>query len=267
MPPDLESRVRVLLHQLRMRDADEHLSTVLPDGPAQRRYVLQALHDLLAHEDARRTERRIERRKDAARFPDTPTLETFDFAFQTGIDRGLVMDLATMNWVDRSEDLVLVGQSGVGKSHIAKALGLIACSQQRRVLYTSCAGMLDNLYASLADGTLAQALKAYTRPTLLVVDDLGYDPIEQEKAREAQLLYKVLDARHGAVSTIITSNLPPNAWGDYLGDHYLTVALLDRLLYRGTVISIEGPSWRMAEHQRRKESRKGLQSKSDPEPE
>ena len=125
-----------------------------------------------------------------------PTLQTFDFDFQTGIDRALVMELATLTWVDRHEDLVLIGQSGTGKSHIAKALCLIGCTQQRRVLYTSCATMLADLFASLADNTLNEALKRYIRPRLLLIDDLGYDPIEQDHAREAQLLYKVLEARH-----------------------------------------------------------------------
>ena len=162
------------------------------------------------------------------------------------------MDLATLAWVERKEDLVLIGETGTGKSHIAKALCLLGCRRaQWRVRYTTCANLLADLYASLADGTLAEALKRYTRPQLLLVDDLGYDPLEQEQAREAQLLYKVLEARHEKVSTIITSNLSAGEWADYLGNHYLTAALLDRVLYHGTVITIEGPSYRLAQHKKR----------------
>jgi len=255
MPDDVEARVRALLSRLRLRDAEAHLDHAMPEAATARSRVLHAFEVLLRHEDDRRTERRIQRRIDAAKLPDMPTLEVFDFDFQPDLPRELILDLATLAWVDRREDLVLVGQSGVGKSHIAKALCLIGCRQQRRVRYTTCADMLATLHAALADRSLPDVLKAYTRVDLLLIDDLGYDPIEQEEAREAQLLYKVLEARHEKASTIITSNLPAEKWADYLGDHYLTVALLDRLLYHGTIITIEGPSYRLAQHQKRQESR------------
>lgn len=254
MNPDVETRVRDLLETLRMPRAADALAA-LPDDPARRVAILEGVERLLRAEVDDRRERRIQRRIDTARFPDRPTLEVFDFDFQPGLDRSLVMDLATLAWVDRREDVVLIGQSGVGKSHIAKALAMIGCSQERRVRYTTCAEMLATLHASLADGTLRRAIKAYTRPELLVVDDLGYDPIEQEHAREAQLLYKVLEGRHGKFSTIVTSNLPAEKWAEYLGNHYLTVALLDRLLYNGTVLVIEGPSYRLAKHKTRQQER------------
>lgn len=257
MPDDVLERARDLLEQLRMKKALELLDELLPDDHAQRIAVLRCIEQLLRAEVDDRRERRIERRLKAARLPDHPTLQSFDFDFQPTLDRELIMDLATLSWVDRREDLVLIGQSGVGKSHIGKALCLIGCSQQRRVRYTTCADMLTELFASLADGSLSEALKPYTRPTLLLIDDLGYDPIEQDQARDAQLLYKVLEARHGQRSTIITSNLPIDAWADYLGDHYLTVALLDRLLYNATAITIEGPSYRLAHHKKRQRQRQG----------
>lgn len=254
MSADVETRVRGLLDTLKMPVAIKSLAG-LPADPARRVAVLEAMESVLRAEVDDRRERRIERRIDGARFADTPTLESFDFAFQTGIDRATVMDLATLNWVDRHEDLVLIGQSGVGKSHIAKALAMIGCAQERWVRYTTCASMLAALHASLADGTLRTVLKSYIRPELLVVDDLGYDPIEQEHAREAQLLYKVLEGRHGKLSTIVTSNLPAEKWAEYLGNHYLTVALLDRLLFNGTVLVIEGPSYRLARHKARARER------------
>lgn len=251
MQRDVEARVRELLEQLSMPTAAEMLAEALPADPNEKVAALRCCERVLRSEVDQRTERRIARRIDACKLPDRPTLQTFDFDFQTGVNRDLVMDLATLAWVDHKEDLVIIGQSGVGKSHLAKALCLIGCSQQRWVRYTTCADMLADLFASMADGSLQEVLKRYTRPSLLLVDDLGYDPIEQERAREAQLLYKVLEARHEKRSTIITSNLPVDAWAGYLGDHYLTVALLDRLLYHGTAMTIQGPSFRLAQHEAR----------------
>jgi DNA replication protein DnaC len=248
MADDVLTRVHALLVLLGLKDADAVLEESLPADPAQRVAALETIERILRTEADRRRERRIQRRLDESELPDQPTLQTFDFAFQPTLDRGLVMDLAILAWVDRHEDLVLSGQSGTGKSHIAKALCVIACGQERRVRYTTCADMLAHLHASLADGSLREALKEYTRPTLLLIDDLGYDTVEQQQAREAQLLYKVLEARHGKLSTIVTSNLPGDEWASYLGNHYLTVALLDRLLYHATAIAIEGPSYRLAKH-------------------
>jgi DNA replication protein DnaC len=252
---DLGSRVRALLHLLGLRDALAALDDALPSDPAQRVAVLGVMASVLQTEVDRRRERRIDRRFKASMLPDRPTLAVFDFDFQPSLDRALVLDLATLGWVDRHEDLVIIGQSGTGKSHIAKALCVIGCGQERRVVYTSCADLLSRLHASLADGSLRDALKAYTKPELLLIDDLGYDTIEQQQAHDAQLLYKVLDARHGVSSTIITSNLGAEEWAAYLGNPYVTVALLDRLLYHATSITITGPSYRLATHRERQRSR------------
>ena len=255
MADDVVSRVRGLLDVLGMKDAASALDEVIPGEPARRVAALEAVERLLRVEADRRLERRIQRRIEASGLPELPTLEGFDFDFQPSLDRSLVIDLATLGWVERREDLVLIGESGTGKSHIAKALCVLACGRGIRVRYTTCADLLQRLHASLADRSLREVLKVYTRPELLLIDDLGYDPIEQEHAREAQLLYKVLDARHGKLSTIVTSNLDAEQWADYLGDHYLTVALLDRLLYHGTSIVIKGPSYRLFKHNERQ---KGL---------
>lgn len=260
---DIEGRVKELLERLSMTSSLRELNETLPKEPAKKSAALKTLETLLAVEANDRTERRIKRRMAESKLPEYPTLQSFDFDFQPDLDRDLIMDLATLAWVDRKEDLVLLGQSSTGKSHIGKALCMIACSQERRVRYTSCADMLKELFASLADGSLYRVLPKYTRQPLLMIDDLGYDPIEQERARDAQLLYKVIEARHGKTSTIITSNLPPEAWADYLGDHYLTVALLDRLLFHATAITIDGPSWRLDQHKKRQKAKQKKSKKKE----
>jgi DNA replication protein DnaC len=261
MSPDAEGRVRDLLEAFRMKHALQVLTSVLPVDKPGRTQTLEAWERLLRAELDHRRERRIARRLDDSHLPDRPTLESFDFAFQPKLDKALVLDLAVLAWVDRKEDLVLVGDPGVGKSHIAKALCVIACGQQRRVLYTTCADMMLDLHSALADGSLRQHLKRYSNCELLLIDDLGYDPLEQEHAREAQLLHKVLESRHGRASTIVTSNFNVDDWAQYLGHPQLTMALLDKLLFHATAIRIDGPSYRLEHHKKRQAAR---QSQSAP---
>jgi DNA replication protein DnaC len=193
----------------------------------------------------RRVESRAERRISDARLPVRKTFEAFNFAFQPSLDRDLVMELATLRFLQQGKNVLLAGMSGTGKSHIAQALALIACNANRRVVYTTSADMLARLNMSLADDSLTQALKPYTRAELLVVDEVGLEQVERDAARRSGLMQKVLLPRYNEPrSTIMTSNIPWDAWGDYLGDHLGATALIDRLLHRSHVIVINGPSYR-----------------------
>ena len=197
----------------------------------------------------RRVESRAERRIREARLPVRKTFEAFNFGFQPKLDKDLILELATLRFVAQGKNVLLAGMSGTGKSHIALALGLLACAANRRVLYTTSADMLARLNMSLADDTLAQALKPYTRAELLVVDEVGLEQVERSEARRSGLMQKVLLPRYNEQrSTIITSNIPWEGWGDYLGDHLGATALVDRLLHHSHVIVINGPSYRDWEH-------------------
>jgi DNA replication protein DnaC len=197
-----------------------------------------------------RLESRAERRIRESRLPVRKTFEAFNFAFQPKLDKDLVMELATLRFVAQSKNVLLAGMSGTGKSHIALALALLACNANRRVLYTTSADMLAQLHMSLADDTLVQALKPYTRAELLVVDEVGLEQVERNEARRSGLMQKVLLPRYNEHrSTIITSNIPWEAWGDYLGDHLGATALVDRMIHHSHVIVINGPSYRDWEHQ------------------
>jgi DNA replication protein DnaC len=197
----------------------------------------------------RRIESRAERRIRESRLPVRKTLEGFDFAFQPKLDKDLVLELATLRFADQGKNVLLAGMSGTGKSHIALALALLACTANRRVLYTTSADMLARLTMSLADGTLAQALKPFTRAELLVVDEVGLEQVERSEARRSGLMQKVLLPRYNQRRpTVITSNIPWDGWGDYLGDHLGATALVDRLLHHSHVIVINGPSYRDWEH-------------------
>jgi DNA replication protein DnaC len=213
--------------------------------PAKDVSRLDWLWRLVEPQVRRRVENRAERRIHDARLPVRKTFEAFDFAFQPKLDKDLVIELATLRFVAQGKNVLLAGMSGTGKSHIALALGLIACAANRRVLYTTSADMLARLNMSLADDTLAHALKPYTRAELLIIDEVGLEQVERDAARRSGLMQKVLLPRYNEPRpTIITSNIPWDAWGDYLGDHLGATALIDRLLHRSHVIVINGPSYR-----------------------
>jgi DNA replication protein DnaC len=196
-----------------------------------------------------RIESRAERRIRESRLPVRKTFEAFNFGFQPKLDKDLVLELATLRFVAQGKNVLLAGMSGTGKSHIALALALLACAANRRVLYTTSADMLARLNMSLADDTLTHALKPYTRAELLVLDEVGLEQVERSEARRSGLMQKVLLPRYNQQrSTIITSNIPWEGWGDYLGDHLGATALVDRLLHHSHVIVINGPSYRDWEH-------------------
>jgi len=245
--PVLE-QVRAGLVSLRLRHAAKRLEELLSD-PAPDISRLEWLWTLLEPQLRESDESRVERRIRQSRLPERKTLESFRFEFQPSLDKDLVLDLATLGFLEDGKNVLLAGMSGTGKSHIAMALALNACAKNRRVRYTTNANMLATLNASLATDTLNEALKQYTRPDLLVIDEVGLEQVERQVASRAGLMQKVLLPRYTEPrSTIITSNIPWEAWGDYLGDHLGAAAILDRLLHRSRVIVINGPSWRDHEH-------------------
>lgn len=240
-------RERVLDHfaALRIPLGAEELDRVLAASEKEGLSALEVVDRLLGEQAARRRERFIKRRIDAARFAEHKTLETFDWNFNRTIRRDQYEQLATAEFVRRRVNVVLVGQSGVGKSHLMQAVALSACSLGYRVLYTSSAQMLLQLTAALADKSLTETLKYYAKWDLLLVDEFGFDRIEREDSPQAaHLLYKVVHSRHQKRSTILITNVDFDAWAAYLGDAPLAMAMLDRLVDGAILIKIKGPSYR-----------------------
>ncbi|MBT6503743.1 MAG: ATP-binding protein [Deltaproteobacteria bacterium] len=205
------------------------------------------LERLLADEAGSLIERRIERRIKESKLPERKLLADFDFDFQTGIDQNQIMDLSTLSFVDRRQGLIMAGNSGTGKSHIAKALLLLGCQRLYRCRYTMASQMLKDLMAGLSDDTLDKKLNTYIKPDLLLIDEVGFDRLEQESARNASLFFKVIDGRYNKTSTILTTNIDFKSLGDYLGDPVITTAIVDRMVHHSIIINIEGPSWRIHE--------------------
>ena len=236
------------LDALRLPKVREALDAQL-EKPTEGLSRLEWLWTLIEPQITYRVERRIERRVREARLPVRKTLEAFDFDFQPTLDRDLVIELSTLRFLDHGTNILLAGMSGTGKIHIAMALALNACAANWRVRYTTSAEMLETLNASLADESLPKALKQYVVPELLLIDEVGMEQVERGTAMRAGLMQKVLlPGCHEHRSTIITSNIPWDGWGDYLDDRLGATALLDRLIHHSHVIVINGPSWREHEH-------------------
>ena len=204
------------------------------------------LEHILGEEASRRRERRIERRIATSGLRERKNLESFDWAFQPGLDKALILDLARLEWVRRVEDLVITGKQGTGKSHILQALGLKACEQQMSVRYARCVDLLDDLYAGLADGTYPARLRRWCAPTLLIIDDVGLGQVKKrdDEPTAAHTLFNLIDRRHAKSSTAVTSNIKLGGWGKYLGDATIAAAILDRLAMHAIRVDIDGPSFR-----------------------
>ena len=207
----------------------------------------EVLERLLAIEAQALTDRRMERRIRESKLPERKLLADFDFVFQTGLDKAQVMEIAKLDFVGRKQGLVIAGNSGTGKSHIAKALLLIGCSQLYRCRYTTATDMLSNLMASRADNSLQRKLKQYTSPDILLIDEIGFDRLEQQDAKNATLFFKVIDGRYCKGSTLLTTNVDFKDLGDYLGDPVITTCIVDRLVHHSIIINVQGPSWRIHE--------------------
>jgi DNA replication protein DnaC len=207
---------------------------------------LHFLHLFLGEPAARRRQRAIERRIREARFRDNRTLADFDWKFNAAaIDRAQIEQLAGGEFVRRGDNLVMVGQSGVGKSHISQALGRRHCELGYRVRYITSAALLEELRASLADQTLPSKIRYWSRFDSVIIDEFGFDRIERgECPQAANLFYKVIDARSGQRSTTLITNIDFDAWSEYLGDPPLAMAFLDRVVDGAIILKIRGKSYR-----------------------
>jgi DNA replication protein DnaC len=207
---------------------------------------LEFLHRLLAGPAEAKEQRALERRIRAAKFREVMTLEGFDWEFNAkGVDRRLVEPLATCDFVRRHENVILVGQTGLGKSRILQSVGHAACVLGYRVRYATSAKLLREFTAASADGTFERTLDWYARLDLLLIDEFGFD--RQERAAQPQassFYYRLLDARTGRRSTALATNIDFGAWADYLGDPPLAAAFLDRLVDGAVILKLSGESYR-----------------------
>jgi len=200
-------------------------------------FLYRLLHDEVERREAKQLELRLRR----ASFEHEKTLEDFDFHFNPTIPKAKVIDLATCNFVGKRENVLLIGQAGVGKSHIAQALGHRACRVGHTVLYVAAHDVFEQLRAARGDGSYDRRMLRFTTPDLVIVDDLGLRPL---RADEAMDLYELIRQRYERGSTIITTNRGTDELGTLFGDPLLASAAMDRLLHHAHTLVIEGESYR-----------------------
>lgn len=261
-PRDLRDRLLEHFKVLRIPLTPEQFDAATRKAEREHLSHLEFLEALIAEQANQRRERGIQYRIREAGFRESRNLEAFDWKFNAAtIDRVQIEELATGDFIRRKDNLVMVGQSGVGKSHIVQSLGRRACALGYRVRYTTSAVLLKDLTARLADQTLPERVRYYTRFDLLMIDEFGFDKIERvECSQAASLLYKIIDARGQQHSTALVTNIDFDAWGDYLGDVPLAMAFLDRLVDGAIILKLKGKSYRA---HRAKQSPKMLKS-TDP---
>jgi len=235
------------LQTLKLSTLERIIEDELDRALKEKRSLSETLESLLSREAHAVIERRIENRIKASRLPHRKLLADFDFTFNKSIDKSQVMELATLHFVERKQGLLLAGSSGTGKSHIAQALLLIGCLKLYRCRYTTASAMLNDLMASLADETLHKKLKQYTKPDILLIDEIGFDRLEQETTRNASLFFKVIEARYCKNATLMTTNIDFQALGEYLGDPVITTAVVDRMVHHAIIMNFDGPSYRIHE--------------------
>jgi DNA replication protein DnaC len=262
MPEETLTKIRQHLEALKLLTIQKVLDQEVARATQEALPPTELVERLLSIEATARIERRIERRIKESRLPERKLLSDFDFTFQTGVDKTQVLEIAKLDFVRRKQGVGIVGNSGTGKSHIAKALLLIGCQHLYRCRYTTAADMLTELMASLADQSFHQKLKQYTSPDILLVDELGFDRLEQQDTKNASLFFKVIDGRYCKGSTLLTSNIGFQDLGDYLGDPVITTAIVDRMVHHSIILNIEGPSWRMHESKKLNSQARKTKSKT-----
>lgn len=228
---------RLKLRRLRER-LDEITELALQEEPSYMDFIAY----IVDQEVKARDETQQQKQMQAAKFPYVRTLDGFDFAFQTSVSRQTLLDLARLEWIERRENLILLGPPGVGKTHLAVAVGVEAIHAGFKVIFTTVHDLVDRFYKAMADDTVAQTMNRILRHDLIILDELGF--VDLGKAG-SDYLFQLVARAYERRSLIVTSNPDFNDWGSFFDNPAAAAAVLDRLLHHAHVISLKGDSYRI----------------------
>jgi len=180
-----------------------------------------------------------------AAFPHLKEIKDFDFSFQPSINKEQILDFTSLRFIEQKENIVFLGSSGVGKTHLATSIGIAAAKKRNSTYFIKCNDLILNLKKAKLENRLETRLKHYARYKLLIIDEIGYLPIDED---DAKLFFQLIDMRYEKKSTIFTTNASFKSWGEIFQDPRLANAILDRILHHATVVNIVGDSYRLKDH-------------------
>ena len=249
-------QIQEQMRRLKLVRTAEELPLLLQDASKHEASYTDFLAELVSRELAAKQERHTAMKTTMARFPFHKSLESFDFKFQPSLEPKVIRELATGRFLADADNVLLLGPPGVGKTHLGVGLGLRACALGYRTVFVTAAGLIASLTRAHGENRLEEKLKLLVQPKLLIIDEIGYLPLER---LGANLFFQLVSRRYERGSILITSNQSLAGWGQVFGDQVIATAILDRLLHHSTILNIKGESYRL------KEKRKaGLLTRSEP---
>ncbi len=229
------------LEVLKLNKIKTNLDTYIDAINQHKIDFVEALYELTNYELEFLEQRAIYGCVKVANFPFEKTFDDYDFSFQPTLNKEQILDLKHLRFLENKENIILVGSPGVGKTHLATAIGIEAAKSRQIAYFISCNDLISNLKKSFLENRLESRLKHYSKYKVLIIDEVGFLPIDKEGAN---LLFQLINKRYDKVSTIITTNMPFKKWAEVFGDPVLANAILDRLLHHSHVFHINGRSYR-----------------------